>query len=315
MSRHGALLGTLGVAAFGLTLPFTRIAVVATSPLEVFAVRLLLASALAALVCAVTRTPLPRGGTLRDVLIVAAGIVIGFPLFTSLAMASEAAGRGGVVLGVLPLATSVAGAVLNRERPSRCFWLAALAGALLVVLFALVTGPAARAGPSAADGWLLAAIGSAAVGYALGGRLAGRMPAWRVISLALALSLPAALALPWLVGSGPSRALRLLAGTEAGPAVALSLLYLGLVSQYGGFLLWYRAIAIDGVARTAQLQLAQPFLTLAGAALLLGERITPVAVAFASAIALTVFLSRRAAVRVAASNEAATRPVSPSART
>jgi len=298
MIRSGALLGTLGVAAFGMTLPLTRIAVLATSAWETFLVRLLLASAVAALVCLATRSRLPRGRDLIDLSLVVAGVVFGFPLFTSLAMNGDAAAHGGVVLGVLPLATAVVGASLDGERPSWRFWASALTGAVLVLLFAVLGAPErAGSGLSSGDGWLLAAILSAAVGYTLGGRLSRRMPAWRVISLALALCLPAALLLSAWSGLGPSRVLDLLGARQVDASVAGSLLYLGLISQYGGFLLWYRAIALDGVARTSQLQLLQPFFTLAGAWWLVGERFGATTVGFALAIVACVLLSRRAALK------------------
>ena len=42
--------------------------------------------------------------------------------------------------------------------------------------------------------------------------------------------------------------------------------------MFFGFFPWYRGMAIAGIARTSQIQLAQPFLTLALAAALLGDR-------------------------------------------
>jgi len=299
MSRSGILLGTLGVAAFGLTLPFTRIAVQASSATETVLVRLLIAGCLALPVCLLTRSRLPRGRDLLDLFGVVAGVVIGFPLFTSLAMRTDAAAHGGVILGILPLATAVAGTLLNGERPSPGFWLGALAGTALVLVFAVLSStPGAAAGLSAGDGWLLAAIVSAAVGYTLGGRLSRRRPAWQVISLALALATPLILVACALAGIGPGRVIGLLSAREVPLSATLSLLYLGLISQYGGFLLWYRAIAIDGVARTSQLQLLQPFFTLAGAWYLVGERIDASTVGFTLAIIGCVLVSRRLSVRV-----------------
>ena len=43
----------------------------------------------------------------------------------------------GRLSGLLPLATAVAGFVLNHERPSSHFWLAAVPGSAAVVLYAL----------------------------------------------------------------------------------------------------------------------------------------------------------------------------------
>ena len=287
MLRSGLVLGTLAVAAFGLTLPFTRIAVLATSAFDVFVLRLLLASATAALALIVLRVGLPEKSVYSGIVVVSAGVVFGFPLFTSLAMQTEAAAHGGVVLGVLPLATAIAGSLINRERPSMGFWITALAGSVLVVTFALLRG---GGGLSLADAYLLLAVVSASAGYAMGAQLVKQMPAWQVISWALVFALPVAIVLAcWVDWQGITA-----------PALATdrwsvwsSLVYLGLVSQYGGFLLWYRALSMDGVARTSQIQLVQPFFTLAGAAWLLAEDIDGQTLGFAVLILFTVLMSRR----------------------
>jgi len=294
MLRIGFLPGALGIVAFGLTLPLTRIAVSATSPVDVFVLRLLLASATAVLVLLLFRVSIPPRQHWRDLLLVSLGVVFGFPLFTSLAMNSEAAAHGGVVLGILPLATAVAGTLLNHERPTTLFWMAAVAGSVLVVVYSLLGGAGSV---SAGDGWLLLAIVSAAVGYVVGARLAAVMPAWQVISWALAIALPAGLSLiPLLAVSIDD----IVTPAALGYPVLFALLYLGLISQYGGFLLWYRALAIDGVARTSQIQLFQPFITIVAAAVLLGERIGLLTIVFALLILATVLLSRRSLVNMQA---------------
>ena len=58
-------------------------------------------------------------------------------------MQSVPASHGAVVLGILPLATALISAVMAGERPSPAFWLAALAGAALVIGFALREGEGA----------------------------------------------------------------------------------------------------------------------------------------------------------------------------
>lgn len=280
-------MGTLAVAAFGMTLPLTRIAVLAASPSDVFILRLLLSSGAASVCLLLMRVPVLPRQHWRATAWVSAGVVFGFPLFTSLAMNSAAAAHGGVVLGVLPLATAIAGSFYNAEQPSPAFWLIALAGTVLVVVFAMTDGAGTL---HASDLYLLLAVVSAAVGYAVGGRLSQQLPAWQVISWALAVALPIALLLAFFV-NWPGMAPASLAGGVV--PVWVSLAYLGLISQYGGFLLWYRALALDGVARTSQIQLVQPFFTLAGAAFILGEVIDLRTALFTVLILLTVLLSRR----------------------
>jgi drug/metabolite transporter (DMT)-like permease len=58
------------------------------------------------------------------------------------------------------------------------------------------------------------------------------------------------------------------------------LLYVSVISTFVGFIPWYRGLALAGTARASQTQLLQPFLTVAWAMLLLGERpgvATPIA--------------------------------------
>ena len=286
--RQGLLPGVLGIVAFALTLPFTRIAVLESSPLDVFTLRLFIASAVAALVLWLTRTPIPPRQTWRMLSLVVLGVVFGFPLFTSLAMHSEASAHGGVVLGILPLATALVATLMHKERPTAAFWVTALMGSILVLVFSLIGGAASKdVGISYGDIYLFLAIVSASLGYAAGGGLSRIMPAWQVISWALAVCLPVGLLLLLTVDFANLRQ------SDSAFRFTGSLLYLGLISQYGGFLLWYRALALDGVARASQIQLSQPFLTLIGAWLLLDETIDIVTIVFAVLILLTIVISRQ----------------------
>lgn len=76
----------------------------------------------------------------------------------------------------------------------------------------------------------------------------------------------------------------------------LAWVYISGVTQLAGFVLWYRAMALAGVARTSQLQLLQPFLTLLAARLGLGEPVEAVTVLAALAVAAVVAAGRRAPV-------------------
>jgi drug/metabolite transporter (DMT)-like permease len=119
------------------------------------------------------------------------------------------------------------------------------------------------------------------------------MPGWEVISWAVAISLPATAPLTLLLWPGD------LAGVSWAPWGAL--LYVALISQYFGFWLWNSALAIGGVARIGQVQLLQPFATLALAALILGEQIDLRTIVFATTVVLVVALGLKARVGVAAS--------------
>ena len=278
----GMLIGTVGVLIFSLTLPFTRIAVLELSPLFVAFGRALLAG-----VCAVgwlyfSKARLPTKTQLWKLFVIAMGIVYGFPIFTSIAMTTLPSAHGGIVLGVLPLVTAIFGAIRFREKPSVSYWLAAIAGSLLVLCYAYLDG---ANGLMLGDLWLLLAIIFAALGYAEGGKLSAEMGAVNVISWALALTLPINILATYVFFDVP---LNSVSNEALG-----SFLYVALFSMYIGFFFWYRGLAIGGVARVGQVQLLQPFATLVGANIILGELFTLVNAAFAVAVFLVVVIGRR----------------------
>ncbi|MCH7937475.1 MAG: DMT family transporter [Proteobacteria bacterium] len=277
------LLGVIGVAIFSVTLPATRIAVLGgLDAVFVGLGRAVVAALVAAVILAVTRQPPPPRRHWKRLVAVAFGVVLGFPLFMTIAMQTVAAAHGGIVLGVLPLATTAAGAVLCGERPSPGFWAVAFLGGALVVGYAMIDGAGAL---RAADLWLLAAAASAGVGYAVGGELSRSLGGWQVICWALVASLP--FIVPPVLWVLPA------VDWGAPPTVWAGFLYVALFSQLLGFFAWNRGLALGGVARVGQVQLLQLFMTLAFSAVLLGETIGPVTVLFALAVVGTVALGRR----------------------
>src|SRR5690606_12400488 len=115
-------------------------AVEGLSPYFVTAGRAAAAGLLAGTTLLVLRRPWPSRNRVGVLLLIAACLVIGFPGLTALAMQRVPASHGGVVLGILPLTTTVVSTLVAGERPSLAFWLAAVAGAVLVVGFALFEG-------------------------------------------------------------------------------------------------------------------------------------------------------------------------------
>lgn len=283
---RGMLLGLLGVAMFSLTMPFTRMAVAELDPVFVALGRALGAALLAAGWLAWRRAPLPPRSALRPLLLVAAGCIVGFPLLTSIALRTLPASHGALLVGVLPLVTALYAALRGFEQPSRGFWVMALLGSSLVVAYALAQGGGSL---HVADLLVFGAVLSAAVGYAEGGRLSRSLGGPETICWALLLAAP--VLLPVLLWHGvPELA-------AVGARAWLAFAYVTAVSMFIGFFFWYRGLALGGVARVGQVQLLQPFMSLVGAALLLGEALTLANCAFALAVAGVVFGGRRMAVR------------------
>lgn len=280
--NKGMLLGFIAVCAFGLTLPATRLAANYFDPIFIGLGRASLAAVVAAILLLIFKATIPTKPQLMKLILVATGVVIGFPVLTSIAMQTLPASHGGVVLGVLPLATAAVGAVVAHERPSLGFWLAGLIGGCLVITFALTDGVG---GIQFADLILLAAIFAAAVGYAVGATLVKELGGWQVICWALVLVFPLTI-LPAINATPDEFAAIPMQGW-------LSFLYLTLISQLCGFFVWYKGLDLGGIARVSQVQLLQPFITFFAAVMLLGENINMMTVVFLFLVVATVWLGKK----------------------
>jgi drug/metabolite transporter (DMT)-like permease len=277
------LLGLLGIVIFGLTLPATRLAVADLSPLFVTAGRSLLAAVLAALTLLWVRPPAPLRRDWGRLAAFAIFSIVGFPLLMAIAMQHAPASHGAVVLAVLPLLTAMGGAIVAGERPSPGFWACGIAGTGTVLAYSLLTG-AASSSLQWADALLATAAFCAAMAYALGGEMARRIGGWEVICWALVFSAPAMLVLVLL--SGPIN-------WAARPSAWGGFLYVSVFSMFLGFFAWNKGMALGGIARIGQIQLLQPFIALASAALLLDETVGWMEIGFCAAVVGIVALGWR----------------------
>ena len=258
----GAGWGLLGVLAFSFTVPLTRIAVGGLAPLFIGSARAVVAAVLAASALAVARRPWPSARHWARLSLVAGGVVVGFPMLTSYALATAPASHAAVVIGVLPAATAVTAVFRGRERPGRAFWLFAALGAVAAVAFGSVQNNGVG-GLHWSDALLLGAVVTGAVGYAEGGLLARELGSWPTVSWALVLAAPVMItATAFSVHQQPP---------SATPVEWLAFAYLGVVSMFLGFFAWYRGLAIGPMTQVSQVQLVQPVLTITWAALLLHE--------------------------------------------
>ena len=281
-TTDGWLSGFIGMTIFSGSLPATRAAVIGFDPVFLTGARAVIAGALGLAVLVLLRQARPQRRDLVPLLIVALGVVVGFPLLTALALQYVSSAHSLVFIGLLPLATAVFGVLRGGERPRPAFWAFSLLGSLLVAAFALREGVAAA---PIGDALMLAAIVVCGLGYAEGGRLSRRLGGWQVICWALVLSLPPMLlvsALSWPPSFG---------GVPSGAWAGLA--YVSLFSMLIGFVFWYRGLAHGGIAAVGQLQLLQPFFGLGLAALLLGETVSGAMLAATLGIVVCVAGAKR----------------------
>ncbi|TLP59467.1 DMT family transporter [Parasedimentitalea maritima] len=265
--------GLIGVIIFSASLPATRIAVTGFEPVFLTSARAVIAAILGVILLALLKQSRPKAKDVPPLLIVAFGVVVGFPLLTAMALQYITAGHSIIFIGLLPLTTAIFGVLRGGETPKPMFWVFSGFGGLAVAAYALSQDAQISV---QGDLLMVGAITVCGLGYAEGATLSRRMGGWQVISWALVLSLPimAAIAIVALPNSW----------SGISPAAWISLGYVSIFSMLVGFVFWYRGLALGGIAGVGQLQLLQPFFGLMLAALLLGEAIAP------SMVAVTLFV-------------------------
>jgi drug/metabolite transporter (DMT)-like permease len=280
----------LGVLIFSFTLPMVTLALPGFSPWTLTFGRAALAGVLALIFLKCAKAPIPERKLLLPLLVTASGIVIGWPILTTLALTETTSAHAAVITAGLPLATATLAIFRLHEKVPKSFWAAALVGTFTLVIYAWLNG--GQEGESLrADLFLVGAVIASAIGYAEGAILSKLMPGWQVVSWCVVIVLP--LSLPYFLIS-------LWIGRESHTVTAsaiLGLLFTAFGSMYFGFFAWYRGLSELGVARGSQIQLVQSLLTILWSALLLREVVTVKTILAASVVVICVAITQK--VRVA----------------
>ncbi|CAN7236239.1 DMT family transporter [Variovorax sp. LjRoot290] len=286
----GMWLGVLGVAFFAVTLPMTRLATGTQdapqlSPWFVTLGRAALAGVLSAIFLLVTRPPLPQRHQWKPLGMAVLGNAIGYPLLLAYALRVVSASHAAVVTALLPLVTAACAAWVLHQRARLGFWLCALAGSALVIVFSVL-----RAGDQGAafgfawgDLLLVGAVFAASLGYIYGAQVTTALGAERVICWVCVMALP--VTLPGTLWLWPEQPVAVSAW--------IGFVYVGVFSMWMGFFAWYRGLAMGGALRVSQTQLLQPFLSILAAVPLLGEPIDIVTLGFAGAVVATVVAGKK----------------------
>ncbi|ESZ06883.1 MULTISPECIES: DMT family transporter [unclassified Mesorhizobium] len=281
-TASGWMNGFIGVLIFSGSLPATRVAVADFDPIFLTSARAAIAGLLGLAMLMLFRQKRPERGDFLSLVIVALGVVVGFPFLTALALKHVTSAHSIIFVGLLPLATAIFGVLRGGERPRPAFWLFSCIGSALVAGFALMQGVTAS---PVGDGLMLAAIIVCGLGYAEGAALSRRLGGWQVICWALAISLPIMLVLTF--ATLPS------SFASVGSGAWMGLAYVSLFSMLIGFVFWYRGLAQGGIAAVGQLQLLQPFFGLALAASLLHEQVSPLMIVVTLGVVACVFGAKK----------------------
>jgi drug/metabolite transporter (DMT)-like permease len=272
------------VALFAMTAPFTRIAALAISPESIILIRIIGA----AVVCAIYLIKdgwIPPKKAWPGIIATALGSVIGFNSLMAFGLREVPSGHAAVALAGLPLGTSIYSVLRDRKNPGSRFWFFVLLGTLLSCGFFffmniqhLLLG----------DLLLLLAVLAASFGYVEGGRSSRLYGGARTMSWAVLITLP--ICIPYAIShfKGTTESY-----SDLSSSVWFSLAYVALVSQSLGMFLWFRVLAVGPMEKVAMVQLLQPFITLLGAIVILGEQVLPITWGVAGLVALCIVGSNR----------------------
>ena len=290
--NKGFIYGFVGILIFSLTPVATKIAL-GSSNNELSAEfitfgRSAVAGFLALLYLLFFKKKIPQKSDLINFSIIALCLTIGFPLSLSYGLIYSTSIHAGVILAFLPLATAIFASFYFKQRASIGFWLCALAGSIIIIIYILIHNQNINANfkISHYDILFCIAVIAAAIGYNFGAKLTKNMSSAEVISWALVLALPLHFIL----------AIYYFPKSEISIIAWFGFFYTALFSQWIGFFAWYKALDLGGAVRVSQIQLLMPFLTFAFSILFLGEILDSLAIVFSAIIIFLIYVSRRMAI-------------------
>lgn len=259
----GWINGFIGMLLFSGSMPATKLAISELSPVFVTVTRAGIAGILALCALLLYKQKRPSRQQITSLFIVIAGVVLGFPLLSALALQYISSAHSLVYAAMLPLSTALFAVLRNGERPPFLFWLFSVIGSTLVIGFAVSQDLSLS---YTGDILMLSATLLCGLGYAEGAKLSSQLGGWQVISWALVFALPVTLPLIFIFQPVSFE------GIHTGTWLGLG--YVSLFSMFIGFVFWYKGLAQGGIAAVGQIQLLQPFFGLTLAALLLHEKVS-----------------------------------------
>jgi hypothetical protein len=216
---------------------------------------------------------LPSRRDLPFILLVAVGVILLYPSMSTFALGSISVGASGIINSLTPIVASVFALTIGHARPKPGFWVAAAAGTIATILFALSKDGQLTTTPLAVLA-LFIGVAGASVGNVAGATLSSHQKSYNVISWAILVASPLTLLATaadiWFSPTHGLNASAYQSGVIA-PEAWFGFIYAALISSFGAHFFWLRGLDRVGVVRGSQLMLGQAPVTLIWGILLLGQ--------------------------------------------
>lgn len=286
---RGYLLSLIAICGFGGTFIAITLGKQSFDPITLSMGRVVPASILAVIALKVMKQPLlPPREAYPLILGSSFGIVIGFPLLSTLALQVIPAADAGVIGAITPLVTATAASIIWHKKPKRMFWVAASLGALSAISLAYFKGGSSFGG---GEFWGYALLSGgvllASMGHISGSTLISKYKPFVILNWAVLISIPIQL---------PIAAIDLINHPiSRWPSMEswAGYLFVSLYSLAIGNFMLNKGLYVIGLAKGAQLQLLQPVVTMVLAIIILHQDVSLITWCAAAAILASVFWSQR----------------------
>ncbi|MCZ6860577.1 MAG: DMT family transporter [Alphaproteobacteria bacterium] len=286
-----ALIGGGALLLWGGTAIANKIAIGHMDAMTAGVLRSLLAGLIAAGAAFAWRLPFPKPARQRGLLAISGITSFAiWPLLLSLGLGLTTASHAALIMAMIPVFTGLIAAGFERNWPRAGWWtgvVIAVIGAFFLVFYRTDGALLADGGSVAGDLIILSGAGICALGYVAGGKLTPVIGTWSTTFWGLAIA--SIVLIPTFVLLAPRTD-----WSSVGAGGWAAIAYLTIMSSLLGYAGWFWALGHGGIARIGSWQFAQPVITLALAAMVLGEALTwPLLVAGGTILVGTAIAQRK----------------------
>lgn len=254
----------IGVVIFSFSFPATKMAIDVFDAYSLLAYRTLIASAIASIVIIKNKKTIRQLSLeqIKFLIIQTLCVVVGFPFLSSLALSLVNSSHAALTIAFTPILTAAISTLITKRKRSFLFWLIFLVSTLTTVFTILFSQELSL---SYYDLILFLASLVVAIGYNYGSILSRQIGGVLAISISILIGAP--FSVLYLTFKTPTN-------FNLTYASLFSLVYLGTMSMFVGFIFWYKGLSEGKTENISLIQALQLFLTYFWSWLFLNESIS-----------------------------------------